>query len=166
MNKFIEWSSLKFKKQGGKEKMRCPACENERSDKSDKSLSVLHDEGLAKCHYCGALSFRDSNRPVENKTYKLPEQNWKDYTELSDSMTKYLEGRKIAQFAIKELGITEENYYQPKRKKEVPNLVFNYFEGETLVNKKYRDGAKNFTQSAGTKSIFYNINSIVGEKEA
>jgi len=166
MNKFIEWSSLKFKKQGGKEKMRCPACENERSDKSDKSLSVLHDEGLAKCHYCGALSFRDSNRPVENKTYKLPEQNWKNYTDLSDATTKYLEGRKIAQFAIKELGITEENYYQPKRKKEVPNLVFNYFEGETLVNKKYRDGAKNFTQSAGAKSIFYNINSIVGEKEA
>lgn len=49
--------------------------------------------------------------------------------------------------------------------KEVQNLVFNFFEGETLVNKKYRSANKKFTQSAGTKNIFYNINSVIGEKE-
>lgn len=45
------------------------------------------------------------------------------------------------------------------------NIVFNYFEGEKLVNKKYRSGSKDFTQTKGGKPIFYNINSIIGEDE-
>ncbi len=165
MYNFIEWNSLEFKKQGGKEKLRCPACDEQRTDKKDKALAIDHDNGFGKCQYCEALTFKESNKPVNNKTYKLPQQNWRNYTELSDNWVKLIEDRKIKQFSIKELGITSEMFYQPKRKKEVTNLVFNYFEGETLVNKKYRDSGKGFTQSAGAKSIFYNINSIIGEKE-
>ena len=56
-------------------------------------------------------------------------------------------------------------YYQPKHKKEVNNLVFNYFEGSKVVNKKYRTGSKDFTQSAGGKPIMYNINSVIGAEE-
>jgi twinkle protein len=162
---FITWSDLEFKKTSGKEKLRCPSCDNDRSDKTDKSLIIYHNDGRGRCFYCDALTFKESNKPVNNKTYKLPQQNWRNYTELSDNWVKLIEERKIKQFSIKELGITSEMFYQPKRKKEVTNLVFNYFEGETLVNKKYRDSGKAFTQSAGTKSIFYNINSIIGETE-
>ena len=62
-------------------------------------------------------------------------------------------------------GVTEEKQYIPEVQKEQNCIVFNYFEGSQVVNKKYRDGRKNFTQSKGGKPIFYNINSIVGSKK-
>jgi len=64
-----------------------------------------------------------------------------------------------------DLGVTEEKYYQPKHKKEVNNIVFNYFEGDKVVNKKYRSADKSFTQTTGGKPIFYNINSVIGAEE-
>ena len=165
MNNFIDWQTLEFKKTRGMEKLRCPSCDGQRSDKRDKSLVIYHNNGIAKCFYCDALSFRDS---VEKKTevnYKLPKQDWKNYTSLSDNLVKYLESRKISQSTAIALGWTEEQYYQPQLEKQVNNLVFNTFEGDTLVNKKYRSANKKFTQSSGTKSIFYNINSAIGQDE-
>lgn len=168
MKKFIDWETLNFKKQSGKEKLRCPECDEQRSDKKDRSLHINHIEGFGKCHYCEALTFRDSN-DIEKKdkvTFKLPSQNWKNYTKLSDNLVKWLEDvRKIPQSTAIDLGWTEEKYYQPSIQKEVNNLVFNFFEGNVLVNKKYRSGNKKFTQSSGAKSIFYNINSVIGEEE-
>ena len=160
---FIQWNILEFKKQSGKEKLRCPNCDTQRSDKKDKSLLINHNEGYGKCFYCDALTFRDE---TENDIeYKLPVQTWRNFTKLSDNLVKWFESRKINQSTLKHFQITEEKYYQPQLKKEVNNIVFNYFEGELLINKKYRSGNKKFTQSSGTKNIFYNINSIVGEKE-
>lgn len=163
MSEFIEWKSLDFRKQSGKEKIRCPKCDSLRSDKKDKSLLINHNEGYGKCFYCEALTFRQEN---ETKQYNLPPQEWKNYTKLSDQLVKYIENeRKIYQTTLVSLGITEEKYYQPKKLKEVNNIVFNYFEGDKLVNKKYRSSDKCFTQTTGGKPIFYNINSIIGESE-
>tara|TARA_R110000796_G_scaffold90263_1_gene194086 strand:- start:40 stop:1839 length:1800 start_codon:yes stop_codon:yes gene_type:complete len=167
MNNFIEWNTLEFKKQSGKEKLRCPSCDSQRADKKDRSLQINHIDGFGKCHYCEALTFReDKTKEVKQKDYKLPIQTWKNYTNLSDNLVKFIETtRGINQNTLKALNVTEEKQYQPKINKEVNNLVFNYFEKDVLVNKKYRDSQKNFTQSSGTRSIFYNINSIIGQKE-
>lgn len=168
MNNFIKWEELEFKKARGKEKLRCPSCDSQRSDKKDRSLLINHNDGYGKCFYCEALTFRDSEEIKKSSEveYKIPSQNWKNYTKLSDNLVKWLEDvRKIPQSTAIDLGWTEEKYYQPQIKKEVSNLVFNFFEGSTLVNKKYRSGGKKFTQSAGTKSIFYNINKAIGEEE-
>jgi len=164
MANFIKWSTLELKKQSGKEKIRCTECDAQRADKKDKSLQINHAEGFGKCHYCEALTFRDDkNKEVKEKEYKLPIQTWKNYTNLSDKLVKFIEDtRGINQYTLNALQVTEEKYYQPKIQKEVNNIVFNYFEKDVLVNKKYRDSQKNFTQSAGTRSIFYNINSVIG----
>ncbi len=165
MNNIIDWKTLDFKKSKGMEKLRCPSCDGERTDKKDKSLVVYHNDGVGKCFYCDSLTFRDD---IENKTkkeYKLPSQQWRNYTKLSDNMVKYLESRNISQITAINLGWTEEIYYQPSLQKQVNNIVFNTFEGDVLVNKKYRSANKKFTQSGGTKSIFYNINSAIGQKE-
>ncbi len=164
MNVFLEWDSLDFKKRSGKEKLRCPNCDAQRSDKKDRSLLVNHQTGNGKCFYCEALVFREDETKVEIE-YTKPRQDWKNYTKLSDEMVKYLESRKIPQSVAIELGWTQEKYYQPSHKKEVDNLVFNFFIGETIVNKKYRSAGKKFTQSTGGKSIFYNINSAINSKE-
>ena len=159
---FIEWKDIEH---NGKKRATCPKCSALRKNKSDKCLSINHDKGTAYCHHCEAVSFREDTSIETKQTYKIPLQNWRNYTNLSDNMVKYLESRKISQKTAIALGLTEEKYYQPALQKEVNNLVFNFFEGETLINKKYRSADKKFTQSSGTKSMFYNINSVIGKEK-
>lgn len=169
MRNIIEWETIEQLTQGKKGKtlkIVCPNCKETRSNKRDKALSVNLDKGLAKCHYCDSISYRKDQSNNYKKQYTLPKQNWKNYTNLSDNLVKYIEvKRKIKQSTLKDLGVTQEKYYQPQLGKETENIVFNYFELNTVVNKKYRDSKKNFTQSKNGKSIFYNINSIIGQDE-
>lgn len=166
MKDFINWEEIDLKgKTSGQFKTKCPKCLSKRTNKHDTSLSVNISKGVANCHYCEAVSVRDNIKENTEKSYKLPVQEWRNYTNLSDKLVKYLEERNIKQSTAISLGWTEENYWQPSLNEKVNNLVFNTFEGGTLVNKKYRSSNKKFTQSAGTKSIFYNINSVIGQKE-
>ena len=166
MKNFIEWNTIDLKgKSKGQIKTVCPNCSHTRKNKTDRCLSVNIVKGLANCHYCESVSIREDVTKQTVKEYNIPVQTWRNYTKISDPMVKYFESRKISQSTIKALGVTEEKYYQPQKQKEVLNIVFNSFEGETLVNKKYRSADKKFTQSAGTKSIFYNINSAIGQKQ-
>jgi twinkle protein len=165
MNKFIDWNTLDLKKVNGREKLRCPSCDDIRSDKKDKSLVVNHDGGFGKCFYCDSLTFKENASKVIDNSYTIPSQDWINYTNLSEGIVKYLESRGISQRTANELGLSEENYFQPGINKNRLNIVFNYFEGDVVVNKKYRTSDKFFTQSTNGKSIFYNINSVINEKE-
>jgi len=163
-----DWNLIETNKISGTAKLKCPICTPTRKNKTDRSLFVNFNNGIGKCFNdsCEALFFRDSVEKTILKTdYILPNQNWKNYTTISDSMVQYVEKRKINQFTLQHFGITEEKYYQPALQKEVNNIVFNYFEGETLVNKKYRSADKKFTQTKSGKPIFYNINAIIGLDE-
>jgi len=169
MSNIQNWDLIQTNKVSGRQKLKCPACTETRSNKQDKSLMVWFDIGVAKCYNigCEALFFRDSvQKSIVQNNYTLPDQKWQNYTELSDAMVKYCETRKINQYTLKHFNVTEEKQYQPQLSKEVNNIVFNYFESDTLVNKKYRSGDKKFTQSKNGKPILYNINSIIGEDEA
>ena len=160
MNQFIEWESLDFKKEKGKEKLRCPKCDGQRTDKKDRSLMVNHNEGYGKCFYCDALTFKNE---TENQYIEINQNDFK--TVLSDEKTiGYINTRGISESTLKQLYITFERYYQPSLSKEVDNIVFNYYEGSKLVNKKFRSSNKKFTQISGSKPIFYNINSILGSE--
>jgi twinkle protein len=165
--KIFDWNNIQHKSsQSGTAKLKCPECNDARKNKADRPLYVRYDSGIAKCFHCDALSFRDSiEKSTKENNFKLPEQNWKNYTTLSENVVKWFEGRGIQQFTLNHFDISEEKYYQPQLQKEVNNIVFNFFEGEMVVNKKYRSACKKFTQSAGTKSIFYNINSVIGKEE-
>ena len=145
----------------------CSVCSHTRKKKKDKCLSVSFTLGKAFCHHCGAVSFEDNERQAQSvKVYELPNQDWHNYTALSDSLVKWCEDkRRIKQLTLMQFGVTEEKQYIPQVGKEQNCIVFNYFEGAKVVNKKYRDSKKNFTQSKGGKPIFYNINSIVGAEK-
>lgn len=160
------WGLIETNKTSGTVKLKCPVCSPERKNKSDKSLYVNFNSGIAKCFHCEALFFKnDIENSIQKQNYTLPTQDWKNYTELSDKIVKYFESRKINQYTLKNFDVTEELYFQPQLNRVANNAVFNYFEGNVLVNKKYRSGCKKFTQSKNAKSIFYNINSIIGQDE-
>lgn len=158
MNRFIDWDSLQFKKSSGKEKLRCPKCDAQRSDKKDRSLMVNHKEGFGKCFYCDALTFRDE---TDNTYTEITQSNFKKIAN-NDKWLEYVKTRGISKQTLDRLFVTFERYYQPSLNKEVDNIVFNYYEGSKLVNKKFRSSNKKFTQISGSKPIFYNINSVLG----
>lgn len=165
MNNFIQWSTLDFKKTKGTEKVKCPNCDAQKQRKGDRPIQVNHNEGFGKCFRCESLTFKE----------EVKKQSEKQYTNLQNNVTKiannelkiksYINTRKINESTLKSLYVTFENYYQPAKGKEVDNIVFNYYEGSKLVNKKYRSADKKFTQTKGGKPIFYNINSVIGENE-
>jgi len=165
MNTFIDWDSLEFKKSSGKEKLRCPECSNKRTDKKDRSLMVNHNDGYGKCFYCESLTFREDSEKQTEKNYQTPYQDITKACIFNDKMLEYMSSRKINLSTLEALYVSQEKYYQPALQKEVDNIVFNYYEGSKLINKKYRSAGKKFTQTAGTKPIFYNINSVIGKKE-
>jgi twinkle protein len=160
MNKFIEWETLNFKKQSGKEKVSCPICDAEKQRKGDKPIAINHSEGFGKCFRCESLTFRKDDDDLQ-KTYNLPIQTITPNFE--PKFLSYINSRKISESTLNALYVTQEMYFQPSLNANVQNIVFNYFEGDVLVNKKFRSANKKFTQTSGTKTIFYNINSIIGQ---
>jgi twinkle protein len=160
MSEKIDWSSLDFKgKTTGEISLLCPLCSHTRKKKNLKCLGVNLDKGVGACNHCGAKT--NNNQNTMEKTYTLPKQDWQNFTKLSEQLVKWLwKERCIGQNTLVKMGVSEEIYYQPQLQKKVNNIVFNYFEGGEVVNKKYRTGNKQFTQSKGGKSIFYNINSV------
>ena len=166
MNNFIEWSEIDLSKaRAGKNKLPCPRCNK---GKSDTALSVNTTTGLAKCHRCEAVSVRDKDRDFahKKKEYKLPPQTWQNYTTMSDATVKWFKGRGISQRTLMDLKITEEKKYFPQVQKERTAVTFNYFDLDgTLVNKKFRDGKKNFTQVADAKKILYGLIDIIDADE-
>jgi twinkle protein len=166
MNQFINWEDLKTRKVRGKEKIRCPNCDDRRSDKNDKSLLINHDEGYGKCFYCESLTFKEDEFKKNTHKYVDIKQEWQNYTNLSDKLAQWVrEDRGIRQETLIHFGITEEVHFQPAKGKDMNNIVFNYFEGDKLVNKKYRSPGKHFTQVKGGKPILYNLNAVIGEDE-
>lgn len=145
-------------------KTTCPNCSHLRTNKTDLCLSVNLDKGVAHCHHCDDISWKESEE--NHKTYNEPPQEWQNHTDLSDGMVKWFkESRGISQDTLIANKVTEEKKWMPQEKKEMNCVVFNYFEGSKLVNKKFRDGKKNFTQISGAKKVFYGINDIIDTDE-
>jgi twinkle protein len=165
MTNFIDWNTLDFKKTSGKEKVRCPICDAANKRAGDKPIAINHNDGYGKCFRCESLTFKEKK---ENDYSK------KQYTDLTkveikkvidEDIMRGVKLRKISENTLNALYVTFEKYYQPAYQKEVNNLVFNYYEGSKLVNKKFRAKGKKFTQTSGGKPIFYNINSVIGQDE-
>ena len=93
MKQFIEWNTLPLKKYSGREALRCPACDEVRTDKKDKSLKIQHDKGFGSCFYCKALTFRDSvtdtfKEKVYTDLFIGPPKNPKDDSKFLDNFKK------------------------------------------------------------------------------
>lgn len=163
----INWEDINTKNRvNGSMKTICPNCSHTRKKKKDPCLYVNLDDGVAKCYNCDELAFRDGFKDTLVKSYTLPSQEWRNYTTLSENAVKWFEEKRgIKQFTLNHFEVSEEIIWQPAVQKNMNSISFNYFEGSTLVNKKYRDGKKNFTQTKNGKPILYNINSCIGAEE-
>ena len=155
----------------GKKKQFCPACHANRTNKADKSLSVDWDKCIAHCHYCGKSFFFGKSEKIYHapKTVQASKQEVKGYKKpgklaneepLDENMRKWFEQRGIPAEVAEAEGIVKVCRKMPQTGQIEKCIVFPYtVEGE-LVNRKYRDGAKNFMLESGAKLVPWRIDEI------
>lgn len=159
----------------------CPQCNDTRGHKGDKSLSVNVDEGLCYCHHCGYKLYvpddaeeRRKQERIEKykKAARLP-SHFKRPTfdpakvKRSEALERYwTETRCLKQELLDEMRISEQEELMPQSGQKENCLCFNYFEADVLVNTKFRSGNKHFKMVSGAELIPYNIDGLLGSKEA
>ncbi len=165
----------------GKIKTICPECNDTRGHKGDKSLSVDLDRGIAHCFHCQWAIYvpddaeeRAKQEQLEKyrKSARIPSHFRRPVfdprkSQLSEKLELYwTQNRCLPQELLKELRITEQEQFMQQSGTKENCLCFNYFEGDTLVNTKFRSAQKHFMMVPGAELIPYNIDGILGSREA
>ena len=155
----------------GKKKQFCPKCHENRNDKRDKSLSVDWEKCIAHCHYCGENFFfgktekLNSGQPphtpqkTETKEYKRP-PHLTNVEPLDENMKQWFANRGISSEVAETEGIIKICRKMPQTGNIEKCIVFPYSADGTLVNRKYRDGAKHFMLEKDAKLIPWRIDHI------
>lgn len=176
---------IPYGRTGGKIKVYCPRCHDQRSDKRDKSLSVDLDKGLWHCHYCqwgGSLAESDYDPSPEGKRRWMEQQPWYHGTKIkqkreykkpqprptlpmSDKAKAWFAGRGISEATLLAMKVTEGSEWMPQKNGQVNTVQFNYYHNGELVNTKFRTGDKCFKLVSGAELLPYNIDAIKGQKE-
>ena len=160
------------------QKMLCPACKNGRKKhKKNKPLAVYWKDCYAKCFNCGESFFfgktqklNDGQQPntqpmkKNSKEYKKPGK-LENGEPLDENMRKWFEGRGIPVEIAEAEGIVKASRKMPQTEKVEKCIVFPYTAVGELVNRKYRDGAKNFMLESGAKLIPWRIDHILDTPE-
>ena len=138
-------------------KTKCPKCiELGKTHSSDTCLSVNMNKKVVNCHKCGwhgYFGIKSESKP--KKEYRLPET--RNLTQLSQNNLNF----------FLERGITQETVARNQIKNGKGDwFAFVYYEGEVMVNMKYRKGReKQFMQAGEAKPTMYKYNDIVGQNE-
>ena len=156
----------------GKKKQFCPECHANRTDKRDKSLSVDWEKCIAHCHYCEKNFFFGKTEKIgyaPKAVHQQPKQEVKGYKKpaqltneepLDENMKQWFEVRGIPAEVAEAEGIVKVCRKMPQTEKVETCIVFPYSMSDELVNRKYRDRAKNFMLEKDAKLIPWRIDSI------
>lgn len=133
-------------------KTRCPKCAELGKKHLNDDLSVNLTLKVCNCHKCGFKAyFGERDIKEQYKDYKLPDR--KNLTDLTSEHLQCFSKRGITQNTVIRNGIRSayNDFY-----------AFVYYEGETIVNMKYRHSKeKKFMQATDAKPTMYKYNDIV-----
>ena len=155
---------------GKQVRARCPFCDERRSDKKNKSLSINVSNFAYRCHYCGAKGYLRSRlndilykgqkqfKPKKMEYIKPQPRNKEQEGKFSDNFLQYFKDRGISEKTLIEAKVTQDVLEYNGVKKGYIGFNF-YLEGE-LINIKRRTRDKKFTLVPNAELIPYNIDSI------
>ncbi len=132
--------------------IECPECSGTRKKKHTRSLRVTRSAGLWTCYHCqwsGAV--RQDHHVPQRPTYNKPTITFE--SELPQAVTDYL---------VKERGIDPEVLtpdiigFSPARKK----IMFIYRRDGEIVNLRYRDRQKRYSQEENCEHILWDRDKI------
>lgn len=141
----------------GNVKTLCPQCSKDRQkNPNEKCLSVHIEKGIWNCKNCpwtGSI-----------KNERKQERVWRPVESMSNPVAQkivsYFESRGITNEVIERNRITQTVRAMNGVKRSC--ICFNYYVDDVLVNVKFRDGAKEFSQVTGGEAIAYKINDLDG----
>jgi twinkle protein len=142
----------------------CPKCSSERrKNPRAKCLSANVTEGIWCCHHCGwagSLKTRDEfvepawRKPRWRKPLPLPKTN------LPPAVVEFFRARGISEAILARNSIGHASVYMPQLEDHAGVVVFPYFRGGELVNRKYRTRAKHFRMDTGAERILYGLDDV------
>lgn len=148
-------------KKHGSLKTTCPKCSEGRKDKKNPCLSVNVSEGVYNCHHC---DFKGKVFEKKRKEWIKPPPRLE---KLDKETIAYFENnRGISNNTLLRFKVTDGIEWMHKAQAEIPVICFNYFRNDDLINVKFRGKNKDFKLVKDAELIFYNLDSIDGEKEA
>ena len=147
---------------GGDIKALCPACSSSRKKKWDRCLSVNVEKGVWNCKHCDYKGFlKDQNTGWKPQIVKeIREIKYEAPDSLSVKARKYLNERGITDEVIDRNQIKDGLHWMPAKEGKVNCLFFPFMKDGKVVNVKYRDGEKNFTQEKDAEKILYGYDDI------
>lgn len=160
--------NIKLTRRNGQEKTKCPECHDGRKNKHDKSLSVNITTGEYNCHNPGC-TFRGNVRTIEKRkearVYEKPSADLLKNIDLRDKVITWFNKRGIKKETLEKFMIFCKEEWMPQTQKKENCICFPYFRDGSMVNIKYRDGAKNFKMVKDAELIFFNLQSIGDRKK-
>lgn len=146
--------------------MTCPRCSKTRTKRGSRCLSLNADIGAWTCHHCewvgriGAFEGRGKVKKDQPK-YNLPPQ---EIGQMSEFWASWLKQRGITEPVIARNRVFSARVYMPQVEEERDALIFSYFRGDVIINRKYRCPEKNFRSFAQAEKILYGINDVSPER--
>ena len=168
---YIEDYAYLLRGRSGNIKVKCPFCIDNRTNKSDKSLSINAESLMYKCHYCGACGKLDSRmndtlirvdkkyKPMK-KEYITPKKKPNIQSKFEQSFLEFFTNRGISEGTLLDMKVTKETEFMPQDNAKRGVIAFNYYLNGELINVKYRTKDKHFKFITGAQLIPYNIDSI------
>ena len=140
----------------------CPQCSGQRKNRKARCLSVNVDKGTWFCHHCGwsgglGTGTRQLDPPWQKPTWRSPPPM---VPAIGSAGFDWLASRGISREVAQRNGVCMASVYMPQVEEHVTAVCFPYYRGEIVVNRKYRDGKKNFRMEAGAERILYGLNDI------
>ena len=173
----IKISDRDYKKKDP-QKMLCPACKGTRKKhKKNKPLAVYWDDCYAKCFNCGTSFFFGKTQKLNDgqQTKEQPmKKNTKEYKKpgrltneerLNRNMRNWFEQRGIPADVAEAEGIVKVSRKMPQTGQIEKCIVFPYTVQGEVVNRKYRDGAKNFMLEKDARLVPWRIDHIQNTPE-
>jgi len=158
---------IKLTRRSGNEKCFCPICHDGRKNKKDRSLSVNITTGEYKCHNPGC-DFKGNVRAMERKRnekkYERPPQDIIKSIQLQEKAERWFGSRGISKKTLEKFMIFSREEYMPQTSKKEHCICFPYFRDGSLINIKFRTGAKHFKMVKDGELILFNLNTI-GDKK-
>ena len=151
-------------RRSGNFRTQCPLCSPSRRNQKDTCLSVRMDGSVAvwNCHHCeekGATPLQDDDFSLDDYDQPIappePTPPTRMYGPLTDAQYGYLTSRRgISADTADRIRLISHEVYVPKRESKVLCIGFQYvnLDGTTAV--KWRDGAKNFSQTGAAKDLW------------
>lgn len=143
----------------GEGKTLCPWCSANRSNKSDRCLSVNLEKLVYNCHNCGEKGTLKEPEIVEKEPeFRMPAHS--QFAPVPAVTLEWFASRGIPREVVEANRIQRVEHMMPQVGKQVPCVMFPYFREGVLINAKYRDAHKNFAMEKGAERILYGLDDI------